>query len=54
VQLAAALHGGGHNPVPLAEALPVIAVVETAIRSAAEGRSLTLPLSDAEIRAFAG
>ena len=54
VQLEAALRGAGSNPVPLEQALPVIAVVETAIRSSTEGRSLTLPLTDGEILAFAG
>jgi predicted dehydrogenase len=51
-QLRDALHGAGPSPVPLEQALAVTAVVETAIRSSAEGRALTLPLTDAEVRAF--
>jgi predicted dehydrogenase len=47
-----ALQGTGRNPVPPEEGLPVMAVVEAAIRSAAEGRALSLPLTEAEIRAF--
>lgn len=35
-----ALHGVGPNPVPAAEALQVMAVMECAMRSAAEGRTL--------------
>jgi len=54
MQVEAAVRGAGGNPVPLGQALPVVAVVETAIRSSAEGRSLTLPLTDAEILAFTG
>jgi predicted dehydrogenase len=54
VQLEAAVRGDGRNPVPLDQALAVVAVVETAIRASAEGRSFTLPLTDAEILAFAG
>lgn len=49
-----ALQGAGRNPVPPEEALPVMAVVETAIRSAAEGCALSLPLREAEIRVFRG
>jgi predicted dehydrogenase len=47
-----ALRFDGANPVPPAQALPVVAAIETAIRSAAEGRALSLPLTDAEVRAF--
>lgn len=36
-----ALQGAGSNPVPAEQALPVMAVVEAAIRSAAEGRALS-------------
>jgi len=53
VQLEIALRGRGANPVPLAQALPVVAVVESAIRSSTERRSCTLPLTEAEILAFA-
>jgi predicted dehydrogenase len=36
-----ALQGAGSNPVPAEQALPVMAVVEAAIKSAAEGRALS-------------
>ena len=49
IRLRDALRGVGSNPVPPEQALAVVAVVETAIRSAAEGRALTLPLTEAEI-----
>jgi len=52
VQVRDALLGVGSNPVPPEQALPVVAVVETAIRSSAEGRALTLPLTEAEIQGF--
>ena len=52
VRLRDALHGKAGNPVPPKEAIPVIAVVEAAMRSAADGRARTLPLTDAEKRAF--
>jgi predicted dehydrogenase len=52
MQLRDALRGVGSNPVPPAQSLAVMAVVETAIRSSAEGRALTPPLMEAEIRAF--
>ena len=52
VQLRDAVHGVGSNPVPPAQVIPVIAVVETAIRSSAEGRALTLPLTDEEALGF--
>ena len=43
---------GGPNPVPPAQALVVTAVIEAAIRSAAERRAVSLPLTDAEVREF--
>jgi predicted dehydrogenase len=52
MQVRDALRGAGSNPVPPEQALPVIAVVETAIRSSAEGRAFTLPLTEAEVLAF--
>jgi len=52
MKLRDSLEGAGSNPVPPEQALPVMAVVETAIRSAAEGRALTLPLTEAEARDF--
>jgi len=52
MQVRDALRGAGSNPVPPEQVLPVIAVVETAIRSSAEGRALTLPLTEAEVLAF--
>jgi predicted dehydrogenase len=51
-QLRDALLGVGRNPVPPEQALAVTAVVETAMRSSAEGRALTLPLTEAEVLAF--
>jgi predicted dehydrogenase len=47
-----AVHGTGPNPVPPEDALPVMAVVEAAIRAAAEGRALGLPLTEDETRGF--
>lgn len=47
-----AIEGAGDNPVPPEQAVVVAAVVETAIRSAAEGRALPLPLTAAERREF--
>lgn len=52
LQLRDALHGAGRNPVPPEQAIPVMAVVETAIRSSAEGRALSLPLTAEEMRRF--
>jgi predicted dehydrogenase len=52
VQLRDALCGVGSNPVPPAQVIPVMAVVEAAIRSSAEGRALTLPLTEAEVLSF--
>jgi predicted dehydrogenase len=49
-----AVQGAGSNPVPPEQALAVTAVVETAIRSAAEGRALEVPLTESERRGFAG
>ena len=43
---------GGPNPVPPAQALVVTAVIEAAIRSSAERRAVSLPLTDAEVREF--
>jgi len=48
-QLRDAILGSGPNPVPPAQAVAVTAVVETAIQSSAERRSLTVPLTDEEI-----
>ena len=48
-QLRDAILGSGRNPVPPAQAVAVTAVVETAIQSSAERRSLTVPLTDEEI-----
>jgi predicted dehydrogenase len=47
-----AIHGNGSNPVPPAQAIATTAVVETAARSAAEGRVLPLPLTEEERAAF--
>ena len=52
LQVRDALLGVGRNPVPPEQVLPVVAVVETAIRSSAEGRALTLPLTEAEVLGF--
>jgi predicted dehydrogenase len=52
VKLVDAVRGDAANPVPPEQALPVVAVVETAIRSAAEGRALPLPLTGAEVVSF--
>ena len=52
VELAAAVRGAASNPVPLDQALAVVAVVETAIRSSAERRALTVPLTNEEIARF--
>ena len=50
--LSDAIRGDGCNPVALAEAIATTAVVETAARSAAEGRVLPLPLTAEERAAF--
>jgi predicted dehydrogenase len=47
-----AIDGAGGNPVPPEQAVVVAAVVETAIRSWAEGRALTVPLTAAERHEF--
>jgi len=52
VELAAAVRGAASSPVPLDQALAVVAVVETAIRSSAEQRALTVPLTVEEIARF--
>lgn len=52
VLLRDAVDGIGKNPVPPAQAVAVVAVIETAIRSWKEGRALPLPLEEAERRAF--
>jgi hypothetical protein len=41
------------QPVPPEQAVAVAAVVETAIRSSAEGRALTVPLTELERLGFA-
>jgi predicted dehydrogenase len=43
-----AINGAGGNPVPPEQAVAVAAVVETAIRSSAEGRALTVLLTESE------
>jgi len=48
-----AVLGRGANPVTPAQALAVMAVLETAETAAAHGHSLSLPLSDTERAAFA-
>ena len=52
LRLRDALQGADSNPIPPEQALPVMAVVEAAIRSSAEGRALRLPLTEGEIRGF--
>jgi predicted dehydrogenase len=47
-----AIRGEAPNPVTPAEAVAVMAALETGERSAAEGRFLSLPLTDAEVAAF--
>jgi predicted dehydrogenase len=49
-QIRDAVLGAGSNPVPPPQAIAVTAVIETAIRSASEGRTLTLALTQAESR----
>lgn len=51
MQLRDALNGTGPNPVPSAQAVAVMAVLETAMLSSAEGHALPLPLTDEERRA---
>jgi predicted dehydrogenase len=43
-----AIDGAGSNPVPPEQAVAVAAVIDAAIRSSAEGRALTLPLTETE------
>jgi predicted dehydrogenase len=52
MRLRDALQGAGSNPVPPEQALAVMAVVEAAMRSSAEGRALRLSLTESEIRGF--
>jgi hypothetical protein len=47
-----AVLGVSSNPVPPEQVVPVIAVLEAAIRSSAEGRALTLTLTESEILGF--
>lgn len=47
-QLAAAIRGNGANPVPPAEALAVMEVLDAGLRSAAEQRSIALPSGSEE------
>ena len=54
MQLRDALLGVGSNPVLPAQALAVMAVVEIAIRSSAQGRALALPLTKEEVLGFNG
>lgn len=49
-----AVRGNGPNPVPPAQAVAVMAVMEASIASAAGGRALPLDLTAAERDAFAG
>ncbi|NMF98174.2 oxidoreductase [Aromatoleum toluolicum] len=44
----AAIHSRGNNPVTPAQAVAVMAVIETATAAAEQGRMLPLPLTDAE------
>jgi predicted dehydrogenase len=43
-----AIESAGANPVPPEQAVAVVAVIDAAIRSSAEGRALTLPLTETE------
>ncbi len=47
-EVAAAVRKRGLNPVPPAEALAVMAVIEAGLRSSAEGRAMPLALTSAE------
>lgn len=49
-----ALGGAGSNPVPPEQAVAVTAVIDTAMRSSAEGQALTLPLTETERLDFRG
>ncbi|WP_034157434.1 oxidoreductase [Sphingomonas sp. ERG5] len=48
-----ALRDGAANPVPPIQALAVMAVIEAATQAATEGRTTRLPLTDAELAAWA-
>jgi predicted dehydrogenase len=48
-----ALRGEASNPVPPVQALAVMAVMEAAMMSSADGKSMALPLTDEERAAFA-
>lgn len=48
-----AIHGVGPNPVPPAEAVAVMAVIAAGEDSVAIGRSMPLPMTEAEVAAFA-
>lgn len=52
-QVRDAIVAGGPNPVPPAQAVAVMAVLETAARSSEAGRTLTVPLTDEERQAAA-
>jgi predicted dehydrogenase len=52
VQFRDALTGAAPNPVSPAQAIAVMAIIETATESSAAGRTLPLPLTDAERRDF--
>jgi predicted dehydrogenase len=52
VRLRDALLGAGRNPVPPEQAVAVMAVIETAIRSSTEGQTCMLPLTALERRGF--
>lgn len=47
-----AVRGTGPNPVPLAEAVALMAALDAGAQSAATGRALPLPLTAAEVAAF--
>ncbi|WP_419758213.1 oxidoreductase [Acidisoma sp.] len=47
-----AIQGVAPNPVPPAQAIAVMAVIAAGEASAAQGRSMALPLTDAEAQAF--
>ena len=51
-QVRDAVNGAGASPVPAAQALAVTAVVESAIRSSAERRAVTVELTPSEVRDF--
>lgn len=52
--VAEAICGHGSNPVPPAQAVATMAVLETVVAAAGLGRMLPLPLTEAECAAFAG